>query len=556
MYPRFGYSCCRLFVVVLITITGIACYAQSTYSNWQEIYNDNQIKLSVGYKESGNSCTNGGRTNKYAYRIEGNLHAGSFSIYSAVSYTDCYGQPKQVVNTINLGTGGALGLLEGSTYNYKGTQFNAAPASANYNQSTANVTSTGAGNQSAVWEPWIRLYADNFTTVFIRYKLSQGACTQGGIQSRYKFKVEGTLRSSNCELPIQVNFTNCQGISISNYHRLRLGTGGALGEIESIDYRFAGTVVTGQTAGLLDCNQPAPAPTTAAPSLSQPVQPVVRATGKPRKNPAQWGMWFKTGLDMGTRPFAAIYTHALNGNEVTAYPMYVINPFAIGWRADLEYAPVFVRGFGLRFNAGGAYGTGIAAIAKLKPRSEEYDNATINSGEVKHTYYKLDFGGEVVMGWEKQDRAFLLLARYQFHVNANSYRSNVSYTVYNSANGTETKTGTYNNRRETLYAGIRFRPGSPKFIMDLTFQLSKDYTWVWGFSGWQYKPTQPYQYGGGLAFSVSNRKRINSLAVSLDIGAQAVVKQNGKEYNTSAAKEIFSRVSILYVVGGSKLYKK
>ncbi|MFM2306530.1 MAG: hypothetical protein RLZZ367_1199 [Bacteroidota bacterium] len=554
MCPRFSCHLRFLLLVVLSFVAAVAGYAQSTYGNWQEIYKDNQIRIYIGYKESGSSCINGGRTNKYAYRIEGNLYAASFSVYSAVSYTDCYGQQKQVVNTINLGIGGALGLLEGSTYNYKGTQFKASPASANYNQSSANVGSTGANTQSAVWEPWIKLYTDNFATVFIRYKLSQTSCTQGGIQSKYKFKVEGTLRSSNCELPIQVIFTNCQGIGISNYHRLRLGTGGTLGEIESIDYRFTGSVVTGQTAGVLDCNQPVSTPVT--PLVSQPVQPVVTAGSKPRKNPAQWGMWFKTGLDMGTRPFATMYTHGLNGNEVTAYPMYVINPFTIGWRADLEYSPIFVRGFGLSFNAGGAYGTGLAAISKLKPRSEEYDNATINSGEVKHTYYKLDFGGEVVMGWQKQDRAFLLLVRYQFHVNYNRYQSTINYTVFNNANGTETKTGVYNNRRETLYAGIRFRPGSPKFVMDLTFQLSKDYNWVWGFSGWQYKPTQPYQYGGGLAFSISNRKRINSLSVSLDIGLQAVVKQSGKEYHTSAAKEIFSRVGVLYVVGGCKLYKK
>ncbi|HRG89153.1 MAG TPA: hypothetical protein PLW44_09055, partial [Chitinophagales bacterium] len=492
----------RILLWLAFVITGAhTALAQSGYSNWQQIYTDGQVTLSIGYKESGNSCTNGGRSNKYAFRIEGTLYGGIFNVYSVVTYTECNGRQQTAKHTINLGQGGTLGLLEGTSYNYRGSQFKAYAASTDFNHNpvTASTANTGnnnpapaaAGNTGAtpVWEPWIKIYTDKYAVVSIRYKISPTACTQGSTQNKYKFKVEGSLRNTACELPVQVNYTNCQNNAASNYHRLRLGPGGAIGEIESIDYRFVGAKLTGQSIGQLDCNLQTQQQATPQPQTQQgggyPV-PVVQT--KPRKNPAYWGMWFKTGLDMGTRPLAVAYSYRLNSAETNPQTLYVVNPLAVGWRGDLEYSPIFLRGFGLSFNAGGAYGLGVSGLAKLKPKPVEYPTATVNSGSINYSYYKLDFGAEMVFGWEKQTRALLLLTRYQVHVNSHTYKSDVNYTASNGVIGQETKAATYNNRRETIYAGIRFRPNTPKFAMDVTFQLSKDYNWGWGFGGWNYTP--------------------------------------------------------------------
>ncbi len=110
--------------IFLLLVMLFACYAGSLqaqmFGSPTEIYNRNGVRVSIAFRTSQNSCDQGGKTHKYRFNIEGNLHSYKKELKVTIKYLNC--QNREIVQTtlIDIGTGGSVGINESGDYTLTG----------------------------------------------------------------------------------------------------------------------------------------------------------------------------------------------------------------------------------------------------------------------------------------------------------------------------------------------------------------------------------------------------------------------------------------------------
>ena len=88
----------------------------SEWTPWVAIYNKEGIKVELQFKLSTNSCEQGGITNKFRYKITGELKSYDYFINWKMDYYECNGNLYYQQNSINIGRNGSLGIIEAMDY--------------------------------------------------------------------------------------------------------------------------------------------------------------------------------------------------------------------------------------------------------------------------------------------------------------------------------------------------------------------------------------------------------------------------------------------------------
>ncbi len=89
------------------------------------------------------------------------------------------------------------------------------------------------------WTNWEKLYSDKQITVEIRFKIRNNSCSQGGKNSKYKYKITGTLYSSEKYVYWKMKYKACNNITVVKQNQIAIGGSNAeTGTIESMDYIF------------------------------------------------------------------------------------------------------------------------------------------------------------------------------------------------------------------------------------------------------------------------------------------------------------------------------
>jgi hypothetical protein len=106
---------------IIFFIFSISSFAQG-WSSWEEIYNKGGTKVSIAFRNSNNSCDQGGKTIKYRFNIEGFLQSSKKEILVTIKYQNCQKidvREKKILDISNAG-GLMIGINEGMDYTLTG----------------------------------------------------------------------------------------------------------------------------------------------------------------------------------------------------------------------------------------------------------------------------------------------------------------------------------------------------------------------------------------------------------------------------------------------------
>lgn len=94
------------------------------------------------------------------------------------------------------------------------------------------------GISQSAWSDWEEIYKDVNVTVKLQYKLSANSCVQGGKQNKYRYDIDGKLRTTAYFVNWKMDYIACNGNLYYQQNSINIGSGGSLGKVESMDYMF------------------------------------------------------------------------------------------------------------------------------------------------------------------------------------------------------------------------------------------------------------------------------------------------------------------------------
>jgi len=107
------------FLLILLSLPS-ALFAQtkSSWTAWEKLYSDKQIKVEIQYKIREEGCQTQ-KTNKYHYRVSGNVYTSTRYVYWKIKYKDCNGQIIEDKQQIAIGGSEAItGIVESMDYRF------------------------------------------------------------------------------------------------------------------------------------------------------------------------------------------------------------------------------------------------------------------------------------------------------------------------------------------------------------------------------------------------------------------------------------------------------
>ena len=111
----------RYFSILIFLFNSTVCFSQ--WGAWEQIYSDSDITVELQYKLSSNSCDQGGKSNKFHYKVTGNLKSYDYYVNWKMDYVDCNGNVYFQQYSINIGSLGNLGIVESMDYIFQCTKL-------------------------------------------------------------------------------------------------------------------------------------------------------------------------------------------------------------------------------------------------------------------------------------------------------------------------------------------------------------------------------------------------------------------------------------------------
>jgi len=101
-------------------LSALCGYSQtkSSWTAWEKLYSDNQIKVEIQFKIREEGCQTQ-KTSKYHYRISGNVYTSTRYVYWKIKYKDCNDQTIEEKQQIAIGGSEAImGVVESMDYRF------------------------------------------------------------------------------------------------------------------------------------------------------------------------------------------------------------------------------------------------------------------------------------------------------------------------------------------------------------------------------------------------------------------------------------------------------
>ena len=92
------------------------------------------------------------------------------------------------------------------------------------------------GFSQTQWGAWESIYKDADIDVQIQFKISPTACDASGKPTKFRYNLIGNLKPGIDFVNWKVKYIDCNGHYFYQQYSVNIGSGGSLGEIESMDY--------------------------------------------------------------------------------------------------------------------------------------------------------------------------------------------------------------------------------------------------------------------------------------------------------------------------------
>ena len=109
----------KIFLAIVFIFLQFSVFAQkkNSWTDWEELYSDTNIKVEIRFKIRENSCQSGGKNSKYKYKLTGTLYTEEKFVYWKMKYKACNNQDVEVQNSIAIGGKDAtIGIVESLDY--------------------------------------------------------------------------------------------------------------------------------------------------------------------------------------------------------------------------------------------------------------------------------------------------------------------------------------------------------------------------------------------------------------------------------------------------------
>jgi hypothetical protein len=213
-------------------------YSQS-WTPWQNLYSDGTIAVDISFKNSPTACDVTGKTSKYRYRIQGALKNFPSFVTWKMEYENCNGILYEEANSINIGKGGDVGIIESMDFvmNAVNVKLLQDEVSISTYEERKKISQSITKNESK-WTQWQVIYTDAAINIELSFKNSPSACDAGGKTSKYRYRVQGTLKSFSSFVIWKMGYENCNGLLYEEVNSVNIGKGGDVGIIENMDFVF------------------------------------------------------------------------------------------------------------------------------------------------------------------------------------------------------------------------------------------------------------------------------------------------------------------------------
>lgn len=96
---------------------------KTKWTEWEKLYSDKSITVEIQYLLHKEACKNGGKNNKYRYKITGLLYNEDKWLDWEMKYIDCNNNTQISSNKINIGKNGSRGIVESIDYIFTGNKI-------------------------------------------------------------------------------------------------------------------------------------------------------------------------------------------------------------------------------------------------------------------------------------------------------------------------------------------------------------------------------------------------------------------------------------------------
>lgn len=233
-----------LFLISFLVISVTFGQKKNSWTTWEKLYSDNQIKVEIQFKIRSNGCQTQ-KTSKFRYRLTGRLYRSKQYVYWKMKYKDCNGTIQEAKNQVRISVekSGDVTTVDNMLFESMDDRFMTQKVvkkfynvNINGHQNKQNINNQ---ENSSEWTRWRKLYGDSRMKVKVQFQVPKKGC-QNNQRSKYRYLVIGKgKRDLNEYVSWNLKYRSCKGKMIKESKKLRVrGSKDKNKILESLDYRF------------------------------------------------------------------------------------------------------------------------------------------------------------------------------------------------------------------------------------------------------------------------------------------------------------------------------